>query len=140
MAYSETYGNQVFNVQTFIDHGARRAGKLAEELTSEQAVSARESLFMILQSLINIGIHYWAIDKKVYGLNPDQFQYLLPDRGAISGPSGQRGGQYQTFDTSANAGAGESKTSTCDSSEFEYVGTGTALIVIKPEIVTTSTH
>lgn len=78
MAYSETYGNQVFNVQTFIDHGARRAGKLAEELTSEQVVSARESLFMILQSLINIGIQYWAIDKKVYGLNPDQFQYLLP--------------------------------------------------------------
>ena len=78
MAYSETYGNQVFNVQTFIDHGARRAGKLAEELTSEQVVSARESLFMILQSLINIGIQYWAIDKKIYGLNPDQFQYLLP--------------------------------------------------------------
>lgn len=78
MAYSETYGNTVFDVQTFIDHGARRAGKLAEELTSEQIVSARESLFMILQSLINIGIQYWAIDKKVYGLSTDKFQYLLP--------------------------------------------------------------
>ena len=78
MAYSGTVGTTVFDVQTFIDHGARRAGKLAEELTSEQVLSAKESLFMLLQSLINIGIQYWAIDKKVYGLNSDQFQYLLP--------------------------------------------------------------
>ena len=56
MAYSGTVGTTVFDVQTFIDHGARRAGKLAEELTSEQVLSAKESLFMLLQSLINIGI------------------------------------------------------------------------------------
>ena len=38
MAYSDTYG-QTYNVQTLIDHGARRCGKLAEELTSEQVLS-----------------------------------------------------------------------------------------------------
>jgi hypothetical protein len=38
--------------------------KLAEELTSEQVLSARESLFYVLSNLINIGIQYWAIEKK----------------------------------------------------------------------------
>ena len=78
MAYSGTVGQTVINVQTLIDHGARRAGKLAEELTDEQVVSARESLYYILSNLINIGIQYWAIDKKVYGLQPDKYEYLLP--------------------------------------------------------------
>lgn len=78
MAYSGTVGTTVLNVQKFIDHGARRAGKLAEELTSEQVLSAKESLFFLLSDLINIGIQYWAIDKKVFGLKADQYQYLLP--------------------------------------------------------------
>ena len=78
MAYSDTYG-QVYNVQTLIDHGARRCGKLAEELTSEQLVSARESLGFVMSNLINIGIQYWAIEKKVFGLTPEKYQYTLPD-------------------------------------------------------------
>lgn len=78
MAYSGTVGTTVIQVQTLIDHGARRAGKLAEELTSEQVLSARESLFFLLSNLINIGIQYWAIDKKVYGLKADQYVYKLP--------------------------------------------------------------
>jgi hypothetical protein len=78
MAYSGTVGTTVINVQTFIDHGARRAGKLAEELTSEQVLSARESLFYVLSNLINQGINYWAIEKVVYGLNPAQYIYDLP--------------------------------------------------------------
>ena len=78
MAYSGTVGQTVISVQTLIDHGARRAGKLAEELTSEQVLSARESLFYLLSNLINIGIQYWAIEKKVYGLKADQYEYLLP--------------------------------------------------------------
>ena len=77
MAYSETYG-QVFNVQTLIDHGARRCGKLAEELTSEQLLSARQSLGFVLTSLINIGIQYWAIKKEVIGLQADKYIYTLP--------------------------------------------------------------
>lgn len=78
MAYSGTVGTTVLNVQKFIDHGARRAGKLAEELTSEQVMSAKESLFFLLSDLVNIGIQYWAVSKKVYGLKADQYQYLLP--------------------------------------------------------------
>ncbi len=78
MAYSGTVGTTVIQVQTLIDHGARRAGKLAEELTSEQVLSARESLFFSLSNLINIGIQYWAINKKVYGLKADQYIYELP--------------------------------------------------------------
>lgn len=78
MAYSDTYG-QVYNVQTLIDHGARRCGKLAEELTSEQILSARESLGFVLTNLINIGIQYWAIKKEVIGLNANKYIYTLPN-------------------------------------------------------------
>lgn len=78
MAYSDTYG-QLYTVQTLIDHGARRCGKLAEELTSEQLLSARESLGFVLTNLINIGIQYWAVKKKVFGLNANQYIYTLPD-------------------------------------------------------------
>ena len=67
MAYSDTYG-QTVNVQTLIDHGARRCGKLAEELTSEQVVSARQSLGFLLSDLINRGVQYWCISKEVIGL------------------------------------------------------------------------
>ena len=56
----------------------RSCGKLAEELTSEQQLTARQSLFYFLSSLINIGIQYWAINKKVIGLNPDQYIYEMP--------------------------------------------------------------
>jgi len=78
MAYSGTVGETVISVQTLIDHGARRCGKLAEELTSEQVLSARESLFYLLSSLINIGIQYWAIDKTVIGLQANKYIYDLP--------------------------------------------------------------
>jgi len=78
MSTSGTVGNTVISVQKFIDHGARRAGKLAEELTSEQIMSARESLFYLLSNLGNRGIQYWCIDKTVVGLKPDQYVYYLP--------------------------------------------------------------
>ena len=79
MSYSGTVGNTVISVQTLIDHGARRAGKLAEELTDEQVQSAKESLFYILSNLINQGIQYWAVNKLVMGLNADQYIYSLPN-------------------------------------------------------------
>jgi hypothetical protein len=78
MAYSGTVGTTVINVQTLIDHGARRCGKLAEELTSEQVLSSRQSLFFLLSNLANRGINYWAISKKVFGLNEDQYIYSMP--------------------------------------------------------------
>jgi len=78
MAYSGTVGTTVVNVQEIIDHAARRCGKLAEELTSEQQVTARQSLFYFLSSLINIGIQYWAINKEVIGLTPNKYIYTLP--------------------------------------------------------------
>jgi hypothetical protein len=78
MAYSGTVGTTVVNVQEIIDHAARRCGKLAEELTSEQQLTARQSLFYFLSSLINIGIQYCAINKEVIGLTPNKYQYTLP--------------------------------------------------------------
>ena len=78
MAYSGTVGQTVVSVQKFIDQGARMSGKLAEELTVEQVQSSKQALFFILSNLINQGINYWCISKKVYGLKADQYEYLLP--------------------------------------------------------------
>jgi hypothetical protein len=78
MPYSGTTGQTVIDIQKLIDHGARRCGKLAEELTSEQVLSARESLYFLLSNLANRGIQYWAIDKQVIGLNANQYIYSLP--------------------------------------------------------------
>ena len=78
MAYSGTVGQTVVTVQNFIDQGARLAGKLAEELTVEQVQGSKQALFFTLSNLINQGINYWAINKQVYGLIPDQYEYLLP--------------------------------------------------------------
>ena len=78
MAYSGTVGQTVITVQNFIDQGARLSGKLAEELTVEQVQGSKQALFFVLSNLINQGINYWAINKQVYGLVPDQYEYKLP--------------------------------------------------------------
>lgn len=78
MSYSGTVGQTTVSVQNFIDQGARLSGKLAEELTVEQVQASKQALFFTLSNLINQGINYWAIDKKVFGLKPDQYEYLLP--------------------------------------------------------------
>lgn len=78
MSYSGTVGQTTISVQQLIDHGARRSGKFAEELTIEQVQSAKESLFYILSNLINQGVQYFAIKKQVIGLNANQAQYTLP--------------------------------------------------------------
>ena len=78
MATSGTVSETVIDVQQLIDHGARRCGKFAEELTSEQQISARESLYFLLSSLANRGIQYWAIQKTVIGITPDKYIYDMP--------------------------------------------------------------
>ena len=78
MAYSGTVGQTIITVQNFIDQGARLSGKLAEELTSEQVQGSKQALFFVLSNLINQGINYWAINKQVFGLNADQYEYKLP--------------------------------------------------------------
>jgi hypothetical protein len=111
MSTSGTVGTTLINVQKFIDHGARRCGKLAEELTSEQVLSARESLYFLLSNLVNRGINYWAISKAVIGLQADKYIYTLP-LGAVDalnvlyrtmnrptgGYSSSSGSAYNAFD------------------------------------------
>jgi hypothetical protein len=122
MAYSGTVGQTVISVQTLIDHGARRAGKLAEELTIEQVQSAKESLFYLLSNLINQGIQYFAIKKHVFGLNPNQYEYTLPVGSndvlnalyrRMSRPTPNAGGSY--FSSSGTTGlAFDNNTATSD--------------------------
>jgi hypothetical protein len=63
MAFSGTTGQTVVSVQTVIDHAVRRCGKLAEEITSEQQIAARENLYFLLSNMMNRGIQYFAITK-----------------------------------------------------------------------------
>jgi hypothetical protein len=78
MATSGTVGLTTVSVQNLIDDAARASGKLAEELTVEQIQSSKRNLFYVLSSLINKGIQYFAIKKKVIGLNADQYIYNMP--------------------------------------------------------------
>jgi hypothetical protein len=78
MATSGTVGQTIVTVQNLIDSGARRAGKLAEELTVEQVQASKQSLYYVLSNLANIGIQYWCINKVIVGLIPDQTYYYLP--------------------------------------------------------------
>lgn len=81
MAYSGTVGQTSVTVQSLIDAGARRCGKLAEELTIEQVQTSKQSLFLLLSNLINEGVQYFAVKKIVFGLQPAQYQYTLPPGG-----------------------------------------------------------
>ena len=78
MAFSGTTSQTVVSVQTVIDHAVRRCGKLAEELSSEQQLAARENLYFLLSHMMNRGIQYFAINSIVIGLNANQYQYTLP--------------------------------------------------------------
>ena len=78
MSTSGTVGQTVITVQNLIDSGARRAGKLAEELTVEQVAASKQSLYYLLSNLANIGIQYWCINKVIVGLIPDKNFYYLP--------------------------------------------------------------
>ena len=78
MSTSGTVGQTVISVQKLIDHGARRAGKLAEELTNEQVLSAKDSLYYLLSNMANRGIQYWCIQKNVLGMLPDKQTFYMP--------------------------------------------------------------
>jgi hypothetical protein len=78
MSTSGTVSQTTISVQQLIDHGARRAGKLAEELTVEQVQASKQSLYYLLSSLSNYGVNYWAINKVIVGLQPDKYEYFLP--------------------------------------------------------------
>jgi hypothetical protein len=78
MSTSGTVSTTVITVQNLIDSGARRAGKLAEELTVEQVAASKQSLYYLLSNLVNRGIQYWCIQKNVIGLTPDKYINYLP--------------------------------------------------------------
>jgi len=111
---SGTVGQTVISVQQLIDHGARRAGKLAEELTVEQVSAARDSLYYLLSSLTNYGINYWCIDRTIIGLQPDQYQYYLP-----VGSNDILNANYRTL---TNVNTGYNSSSGVTSNAFDGVG------------------
>jgi hypothetical protein len=80
MSTSGTVSTTVITVQNLIDSGARRAGKIAEDLSVEQVLAAKQSLYYILSNLVNYGIQYWCIEKYVYGLTPDHYINYLPTK------------------------------------------------------------
>jgi hypothetical protein len=120
MTTSGTVGQTTITVQSLIDHGARRAGKLAEELTSEQVMAAKESLYYLLSNLANRGIQYWCINKVIMGLIPDQSFYYLP-----VGTVDVLNANYRTV-TLVTTGA--NSTSGVTANAFDGTGTATCLL------------
>jgi hypothetical protein len=120
MSTSGTVGQTTITVQSLIDHGARRAGKLAEELTSEQVMAAKESLYYLLSNLANRGIQYWCINKVIVGLIPEQSFYYLP-----VGTVDVLNANYRTL-TSVTTGA--NSTSGVTANAFDGTGTATCLL------------
>ena len=116
MTTSGTVGQTVISIQQMIDTGARQAGKLAEELTVEQVQAAKQALFRLLSSLTNWGINYWAINKVIVGLNPNQCAYLLP-----VGTVDVLNANYRTL-TSITTGA--YSTSGVTANAFDGIGAG----------------
>jgi len=120
MSTSGTVGQTVITVQNLIDSGARRAGKLAEELTSEQIAASKQSLYYLLSNLVNLGIQYWCIDKVIVGLIPDQQNYYLP-----VGTVDVLNANYRTL-TAVSTGANSSSGTTLNA--FNGVGDLTCLL------------
>lgn len=120
MSTSGTVGQTVITVQNLIDSGARRAGKLAEELTSEQIAASKQSLYYLLSNLVNIGIQYWCINKVIVGLIPGQQNYYLP-----VGTVDVLNANYRTL-TSVSTGAYSSSGVTLNA--FNGVGDATCLL------------
>lgn len=115
MSTSGTVGQTVITVQNLIDSGARRAGKLAEELTDEQVAASKQSLYYLLSNLANQGIQYWCINKVIVGLIPDKNFYYLP-----VGTVDVLNANYRTL-TNISAGAYSSSGNTA--AAFDGIGT-----------------
>jgi len=117
MSTSGTVGQTTISVQTLIDHGARRAGKLAEELTDEQVQASKDSLYYLLSNLANRGIQYWCINKTIVGLNPDNYIYYLP-----TGTVDVLNANYRTV-TANNNGAYSSSGNAANAFDGQYTNT-----------------
>ena len=77
MTTTQTIGATTVDVTTIIEHAARRCGKFASSLTSEQVTAARENLYFILSDLANRGISLWTISKQVVTLTVGTPTYPL---------------------------------------------------------------
>ena len=115
--YSGTVGTTVITVQDLIDTGAMKSGKLAAELTDEQVYRSKQALFMVLSNLVNMGVQYFAVFKQVYGMLPDQYEYLLPVGGndvlnALYRTTTQPTGSYSTSAGGVAANVADQNTAT----------------------------
>ena len=78
MAYSNTTGNTVINVDQLISFAFREAGKTAEEMTPEYVEAAKQALFYNLMDLSNMGVNLWLLENQLYGAVTAQQQLYLP--------------------------------------------------------------
>lgn len=146
MATSGTVGGTVVDVTTVIEHAARRCGKLASSLTSEQTYAARENLYFILSDLVNRGINLWTISKQILTVTPGQ--YLYPTSASVvdilkafwrtSTPQSGTvimGTNYQGID----AGAGSTFSPCMVQVTFNVGGTNNLVIESSPDTITWTT-
>ena len=72
MAFSETISNTTFNTNRVIDSALRRCRLPAQAITPEMQSYAKDSLYLILSSLVNVRPPSWCIQRQVYSMTQGQ--------------------------------------------------------------------
>lgn len=78
MATSGTVARTIIDVTSIIEHSVRRCGVLSSVITSEQQLSARDNLFLILANFANRGLSLWCVEKMVTTTIAGKAVYNLP--------------------------------------------------------------
>lgn len=78
MATSGTVARTSLDVAQVIEHAARRCGTKTSLLTSEQVVSAKENLFLLLVEFANRGLNLWCVQKYIQVALAYETQFNLP--------------------------------------------------------------
>ena len=68
MAYSQSVAGSRFNTNKVLTSAVRRCKVPAEQITPETWSIAQDELYLLLNSLANVGVPLWCIEKQLYPL------------------------------------------------------------------------
>lgn len=78
MTTSGTLGNTLFDNDTIQKHAMLLAGVPASRLTPENVLTIKESLYLLLIELTNMGVNLWSIKQGLFGVYPGRIRVPLP--------------------------------------------------------------
>lgn len=133
---SGTVGTTVLDVTALIEHAFRRCGKMPSTVSGEQQLMAKSNLFLLLTTLVNMGLSLWCIQKYVVQLVPGQAVYGLPP-----GAADVLGANFRTYvpgplsgsviSGTAYSGMSFSSAVSPDSVTITFTASGTPALVVE---------